>query len=50
MKKKGIIIYGDFVSFCKGLDNEKSFYNSDSETELLESSLSEFKKKVKKLE
>ncbi|CAB5360961.1 unnamed protein product [Rhizophagus irregularis] len=45
IQREGIKIYSYFVPFCKYPNNDKSFYNSDSETEL-----SELKRKVKKLE
>ncbi|PKK56005.1 hypothetical protein RhiirC2_800956 [Rhizophagus irregularis] len=36
IQREGIKIYSYFVPFCKYPNNDKSFYNSDSETELSE--------------
>ena len=48
--KEGIKIYGNFVPFCKGPNNDEFFYNSNSNAESSKSDLTKLRKKVKKLE
>src|SRR3990170_8145706 len=46
IQKEGIKIYGNFIPFCKGSDNDESFYNSEAESPKSDSV--ELRKKVKK--
>ena len=48
IQKEGIKIYDNFIPFCKGSDNDESFYNSEAESPKSDSV--ELRKKVKKLE
>ena len=50
IQKEGIKIYGNCVPFCKNLNNNEFFYNSDSDAKSSKSDSAKLRKKIKKLE